>query len=76
MKRLKKSGAYLHSTLHDDASPYGGTAFQGETLKDFLLDVLDVQEDLTDYSMKEVNRMLKSCGIRPIRTRKMKGVRR
>ena len=54
---------YLNVELEDDSSPYGGTAFAGETLSDFLYEIND--ESIT--TMKQVNKALKECGIKPIK---------
>lgn len=47
--------------LKDDASPYGGTAFNGETLYDFCESV-----DLLESDLGEINKALRECGICPI----------
>ncbi|MGN1458210.1 MAG: hypothetical protein ACI4XP_09715 [Acutalibacteraceae bacterium] len=49
--------------LKDDRTPYGGTAFVGETVGDFL-DGLDEDEEV--YSLEELNEHLVKCGIKPI----------
>lgn len=49
--------------LKDDKTPYGGTAFAGETVGDFL-DELDENEEV--YSLEELNEHLVKCGIKPI----------
>lgn len=48
--------------LKDDASPYGGTAFNGETLYDFCesVDLLECDD------LEEINKALQECGICPI----------
>ena len=47
--------------LEDDDSPYGGTAFTGETVGDFL-------EDNDEFdSIEELNDVLMECGIKPIK---------
>lgn len=52
----------LDTVLEDDNSvPYGGTAFKGETLRDFI-----EENDLEDYSFDKINHELISCGIKPI----------
>lgn len=48
--------------LKDDASLYGGTAFNGETLYDFCESVYDVDSG----DLYEINKALKECGICPI----------
>ena len=55
---------YLDTVLEDDGSDYGGTAFAGETLGDFLLGS-DIS-DMDVKSMDEVNDILKANGIKPI----------
>ena len=49
--------------LKDDKTPYGGTAFAGETVGDFL-DELDEDEEV--YSLEELNEHLVKCGIKPL----------
>lgn len=51
-----------HTYLEDDESEYGGIAFMGETLLDFLL---SIPMSLTS-TKEEVNKALKECGIREI----------
>lgn len=54
---------YLNVELEDDNTLYGGKAFIGETLKDFLLSV----GKPLDSPMYKVNNWLKDCGIMPIK---------
>lgn len=54
---------YLNVELEDDVTPYGGKAFIGETLKDFLLE-LGVP---LDSPMNKVNNWLRGCGLMPIK---------
>lgn len=51
-----------HTYLEDDESEYGGIAFMGETLLDFLL---SIPMSLTS-TKEEVNKALSECGIREI----------
>ena len=51
-----------YTYLEDDESEYGGIAFMGETLLDFLL---SIPMSLTS-TKEEVNKALKECGIREI----------
>ena len=53
----------LGIVLKDDDNSYGGVSFPGETLKDFLNDV-DINPD--SISLKEVDQILKECGIKPV----------
>lgn len=55
---------YLDTVLEDDCSDYGGTAFAGETLGDFLLG--SNLSDTDVYCMYELNTILKENGIKPI----------
>lgn len=55
----------LNVALEDDDTPTGGISFTGETLKDFLYDVvMPTPEFLT---IADVNKLLASCGIRPVK---------
>lgn len=51
-----------HTYLEDDESEYGGIAFMGETLLDFLL---SIPMSLTS-TKEEINKALSECGIREI----------
>lgn len=53
---------YAQILLEDDDTPTGGVAFQGETLEDFL-EELDCQ---TFRTIKDVNKALSECGIKPV----------
>ena len=75
-KRLKESTnkyselkPYLDIELEDDGTPYGGVSFAGETLRDFLDEVTDEDEEYPS-SLKEVNKILKDCGIKPIKVKR------
>lgn len=54
---------YLNVELEDDDTLYGGKAFIGETLKDFLLGI----GAPLDSPMYKVNKMLKDCGLMSIK---------
>lgn len=60
MKKLIKD--VLNEVLEDDNTEYGGTSFNGETVADFMEDVGLTQEQ----SVKELNKVLKECGIKEI----------
>lgn len=48
--------------LYDNESPFGGIAFAGETLGDFIED-----EEITEQtSLEEINEILRECGIASI----------
>lgn len=47
--------------LEDDGSSTGGTAFVGETVRDFIRSV-----DKEFYSLEQLNDALKECGIKPV----------
>lgn len=53
---------YAKIILQDDNTPYGGTAFEDETLGEFM-DEVGVKP--TD-SMKKLNQALKDCGIKTL----------
>lgn len=53
---------YAQILLEDDDTPTGGVTFQGETLEDFL-EELDCQ---TFRTIKDVNKALSECGIKPV----------
>lgn len=59
---MKKAKDFLDYELQDDETEFGGVAFVGETLKDFIAEV-ELDED-TDIEV--VNVALKECGIKPI----------
>lgn len=55
---------WVDIVLQDDDKPFGGVAFQGETLRDFCDD-----EDYFDpvtTPIEELNEVLAACGIRPV----------
>ena len=54
---------YWDVELEDDNTLYGGKAFIGETLKDFLLEL----GAPLDSPMYKVNKMLKDCGLMSIK---------
>lgn len=51
----------LGKRLVDDDSPYGGTSFIGETVRDFIRSI-----NKEFYSLEELNAVLKECGIKPV----------
>ena len=53
---------YAKIILQDDDTPYGGTAFEDETLGEFM-DEVGIEP--TD-SMKKLNQALKDCGIKTL----------
>jgi hypothetical protein len=61
--KMDTAEKYLNVELEDDVTPYGGKAFIGETLKDFLLEL----GAPLDSPMNKVNNMLKECGLMPIK---------
>lgn len=54
----------LNVALEDDDTPTGGISFMGETLKDFLYYVVMPTPEI--LTMADVNKLLSSCGIRPV----------
>lgn len=53
---------YANIILQDDNTPYGGTAFEDETLGEFMDEVGIKPTD----SMKKLNQALKDCGIKTL----------
>lgn len=53
---------YAKIILQDDNTPYGGTAFEDETLGEFMDEVGIKPTD----SMKKLNQALKDCGIKTL----------
>ena len=49
--------------LEDDNSPFGGVAYVGQTLADFLEEVN--MDNVTDINV--INNALSECGIKPIK---------
>ena len=49
----------LSIVLEDDETPTGGTAFLGETVRDFV-------SEFHFNNVEELNVALKECGIKPI----------
>ena len=61
--KMDTAEKYLNVELEDDVTPYGGKAFMGETLRDFLLEI----DAPFDSPMYKVNVWLKDCGLMPIK---------
>lgn len=59
----KSVSKYLNVKLEDDNTPFGGISFIGQTLQDFLEEIGAEKET----NMDNVNEMLKTCGISPIK---------
>lgn len=53
---------YANIILQDDNTPYGGTAFEDETLGEFMDEVGIKPTD----SMQKLNKALKNCGIKTL----------
>lgn len=53
----------LDVVLEDDSTDFGGTAFNGETVKDF---VESLGLDPCEVGLEELNRDLVASGIKPI----------
>lgn len=53
----------LDIELEDDDTEYGGIAFLGETVRDFL-DAFDDED--RPHDIDELNKTLVECGIKPI----------
>lgn len=54
----------LNTELKDDKSDYGGIAYLGETVEDFIESV-----GIAPSNINELNDALKECGIEPIKER-------
>lgn len=64
---LNKAKYWLNAKLRDDYSPYGGTSYSEETLKEFLEEAVEINNRAIDeMDMHRVNKMLEYCGIKPI----------
>ena len=64
----------LNYELENDNTPYGGIAFLGEKVKDFFDDINGNggnggQALLLNDDIEVLNRVLKDCGIKPIKER-------
>lgn len=57
---------YAQILLEDDDTPIGGIAFQGETLEDFLAELANDDNCQTIRTIKDVNKALIECGIKPV----------
>lgn len=57
---------YAQILLEDDDTPIGGIAFQGETLEDFLEELANDGDCQTIRTIKDVNKTLIECGIKPV----------
>ena len=55
----------LNIVLEDNAEMHGGTAFLGETLRDFLEETGEDTDDVYGR-MEIINKMLNDCGIQQI----------
>lgn len=56
---------YYDEELEDDDTPYGGTSFAGETVRDFLEDVgMETTTRIT--TLEELNTVLKINGIKQL----------
>lgn len=66
MKLTNEVQKHINDVLEDDTTPYCGTAFEGETLIDFLM---STDEGDWEYpiTMKQVNEYLKENGIKEIK---------
>ena len=67
---ITKAKYYLNTELKDDDTEYGGIAYCGETLKEFICDAyglkLNDATKIDELEMSEVNDKLISCGIQPV----------
>lgn len=51
--------------LRDDGTEKGGVAYKGETLADFIEQLENQKGTTGEYTLAEINEMLKECGIEP-----------
>ena len=54
---------YLDIVLEDDDTPFGGTAFVGETVRDF---IQSMGTELHNCTLDELDAALIECGIKPV----------
>lgn len=54
---------YLDVVLEDDDTPFGGTAFAGETVRDF---IQSMGTELHNCTLDELDAALIECGIKPV----------
>ncbi|MGF6990430.1 5'(3')-deoxyribonucleotidase [Lachnospiraceae bacterium PM6-15] len=67
-KENRVPGILLDNHLEDDSSAYGGVAYAGETLRDFI----EQDPTLTFFSsVGDINEALEECGIKPITGKEM-----
>lgn len=66
MKLTNEVQKHINDVLEDDTTPYSGTAFEGETLFDFLMST-DEGDWECPITMKQVNEYLKENGIKEIK---------
>lgn len=64
----------LNYELEDDNTPYGGISFLGEKVKDFFDDINGNGGNggeplLLNDNIEILNKILKDCGIKPIKER-------
>jgi hypothetical protein len=61
----------LNYELEDDNTPYGGISFLGEKVKDFFDDINGNGGEplLLNDNIEVLNKILKDCGIKPIKER-------
>lgn len=64
IKMTEQVRRHLKEVLKDDDTETGGTAFDGETLEDFMNEMYDETDHVV--TLETVNESLKDCGIRPI----------
>lgn len=57
---------YAQIILEDDDKTTGGTSFQEETLEDFLEELANDGDCQTIRTIKDVNKILIECGIKPV----------
>ena len=53
--------------LHDDKTPFGGTAFNDKTLDEFLTSIEVNGNDGYELPLDKINTALNECGIMPIK---------
>lgn len=64
IKMTEQVRRHLKDVLKDDDTEYGGTAFEGETVEDFMSEVYDETDHVV--TLETLNESLKDCGICPV----------
>lgn len=60
----KTLAGVMDVVLEDDDTPYGGVAYPGETVRDFLFTIDRDNDEIK--TIQELNEALQKCGIKPV----------